>query len=83
MKCGHFLIHTFILGTIKCLDVQKKRIIFAAVSIFTLYLNTVSLRAQSTLIGQLSQARGRRRPLTDVWMARLKGTDSQCGLCTC
>lgn len=36
---------------------SKKRIIFAAVSIFTLYLNTVSLRAQSTLIGQLSQAR--------------------------
>lgn len=36
---------------------KKNRIIFAAVSIFTLYLNTVSLRAQSTLIGQLSQAR--------------------------
>lgn len=62
---------------------KKNRIIFAAAPIFTLYLNTVSLRAQSTLIGQLSQARGRRRPLTDVWMARLKGTDSQCGLCTC
>lgn len=80
MKCGHFLIHTFILCTRKCLDVQKKRIIFAAAPIFTLYLNTVSLRAQSTLIGQLSQAR---EGAAHSQMARLKGTDSQCGLCTC
>lgn len=59
---------------------KKKRIIFAAAPIFTLYLNTVSLRAQSTLIGQLSQAR---EGAAHSQMARLKGTDSQCGLCTC